>query len=97
MLRKPYSNIQPNSSYSLKEIFVKSDDLAERQTRGGNDSKFFRCIEDCQKCLLESQAISISGILIFAWDLGFKMVMVKLLKVTPAMRMMKNITQQVLQ
>ena len=29
MLRKPYSNIQPNSSYSLKEIFVKSDDLGE--------------------------------------------------------------------
>ena len=49
-----------------------------------------------QKCSSESQAISISGISIFARDLGLKMVMVKLLKVTPMMRMMKNITQQVL-
>ena len=57
-----------------------------------------------QKCLLESQASEpkfflkqkISGISIFAWDLGFMMVMVKLLKVTPVMRMMKNITQRVL-
>ena len=46
--------------YSVRERFFKSDNLGERQTREGNDSKLFRCIEDCffilSSAVSESQA-----------------------------------------